>query len=131
MIRTTLSTLVLFALVAIAPASVRAQETAVRFTVTQVGDTTFSFRVGDQAWVRQGLRGIVVDPRQQDVLVARFRVTRVANGQASAVITGQTTNVTTAHSVLLEIPATPWYKERLFWLGTAAGAVIGFVIGGL
>ena len=131
MIRSTLSALTLFALVAIAPTAVRAQETAVRFTVTQVGDTTFTFRVGDQVWVRQGLRGIVVDPRQQDVLVARFRVTRVANGQANAVITGQTTNVSTSHSVLLEIPETPWYKQRLFWLGTAAGAVIGFVIGGL
>lgn len=131
MIRATLSALILVALVAIAPTAAHGQETAVRFAVTQVGDTTFSFRVGDQVWVRQGLRGIVVDPRQQDVLVARFRVTRVANGQANAVITGQTTNVSTSHSVLLEIPATPWYKQRLFWLGTAVGAVVGFVVGGL
>ena len=131
MIRATFSALALFALAAIAPVAAHGQETAVRFAVTQVGDTTFTFRLGDQTWVRQGLRGIVVDPRQQDVLVARFRVTRVANGQASAVITGQTTNVSTSHSVLLEIPATPWYKQRFFWLGTAAGAVIGFVIGGL
>ena len=88
MTRAILAALAFLTLLTTAPTTARAQETAVRFTVTQVGDTTFTFRVGDQVWVRQGLRGIVVDPRQQDVLVARFRVTRVANGQANAVITG-------------------------------------------
>ena len=131
MIRATLSALTLVALLAIAPTAVRAQETAVRFPITQVGDTTFSFRLGEHVWVRQGMRGIVVDPRQQDVLVARFRIASVANGSATAVVTGQTTSVATSHSVLLEVPTKPWYRQQSFWLGTALGAVIGFVIGGL
>ncbi len=131
MIRPILATLSLAALIAVAPSPVRAQETAVRFSVTQVGDTTFSFRVGEHLWVRPGMRGIVVDPRQQDILVARFRVSGVANGQATGVVTGQTTSVSTAHSVLLEMPSTPWYRARTFWLGTAVGAVVGFLLGSL
>jgi len=132
MIRATLSAITLAAsLFAIVPTTANAQETAVRFPITQVGDTTFSFRLGEHIWVRQGMRGIVVDPRQQDVLVARFRIASVANGSATAVVTGQTTSVATSHSVLLDVPRKPWYRERSFWLGTAVGAVIGFVIGGL
>ena len=131
MIKAFLTALTFIAALSVTPVAARAQETAVRFPVTQVGDTTFTFRVADQPWVRPGLRGIVVDPRQQDLLVARFRVTRISGGQASAVITGQTTSVSTSHSVLLEIPATPWYKQRSFWLGTVVGAAVGFVIGGL
>ena len=131
MIRAALSVLSLALLVAAAPARIGAQETAVRFSVTQVGDTTFSFRVGEHLWVRAGMRGIVVDPRQQDILVARFRVSGVASGQATAVITGQTTSVSTAHSVLLEMPSTPWYRARTFWLGTAVGAALGFLLGSL
>ena len=131
MIRATLSALSLAALFALAPSPARAQETAVRFSVTLVGDTTFAFRIGEHLWVRPGMRGIVVDPRQQDVLVARFRITDVASGQANAVITGQTTSVSTSHSVLLEIPSKPWYRQRPFWIGAAAGAVVGFLLGAL
>ena len=131
MMRAPLFALALVALLAVAPAAAPAQETAVRFPVTQVGDTTFGFRVGEHVWVRPGLRGIVVDPRQQDILVARFRITGVSSGQATAVITGQTTSVSTSHSVLLEIPKTPWYRERTFWLGTVVGAVIGFLAASL
>jgi hypothetical protein len=131
MMRAFLSTLSLAAVIGLAPGPARAQETAVRFPITQAGDTTFSFRVGEHLWVRAGMRGIVVDPRQQDVLVARFRITGLANGQANALITGQTTSVTAAHSVLLDVPSTPWYKQRTFWLGTAVGAVVGILIGAL
>ena len=131
MMRAVLSLLSLLAVLALAPGRVHAQETTVRFPVAQAGDTTFSFRLGQQQWVRAGLRGIVVDPRQQDVLVARFRIYNVAQGTAQAVITGQTTTVGTQHMVLLDIPRRPWYKERSFWLGTAVGAVAGLLIGGL
>ena len=131
MMRAFLSAVSLATLIAVAPTTAHAQETAVRFTVAQVNDTTFSFRIGEHLWVRPGMRGIVVDPRQQDVLVARFQITGVANGQATAVITGQTTSVSTSHSVLLEIPRRPWYRQRMFWLGTVAGAVIGFALGNL
>jgi hypothetical protein len=116
-------------LLALAPARSEAQETAVRFPVTEVGDTTFAFRLGDHQWVRPGLRGIVVDPRQQDVLVARFRIYGVSQGQARAVITGQTTTLSTQHMVLLDVPQVPWYRQRSFWIGTAAGAVVGFLLG--
>ncbi len=129
--RLTVSALSLITLFAIAPAAARAQETAVRFPVVDVADTTFTFRVGGQQWVRPGLRGIVVDPRQRDVLVARFRVNNVSGEIARAVITGQATSVNASHTVLLDVPQKPWYRQRTFWLGTAAGAVVGFLIGGL
>ena len=130
--RAVLSLLSLVALFSFAaPASGRAQETAVRFPVVDVGDTTFTFRIGDQRWVGTGLRGIVVDPRQRDVLVARFRVTNVAGEIARAVITGQATSVNTSHTVLLDVPRQPWYKQKSFWLGAAAGALAGFILGGL
>ena len=129
--RLSLPALSLAALFAFAPAQARAQETAVRFPITQVGDTTFSFRLGEQAWVRSGLRGIVVDPRQQDMLVARFRVIAVSGGTANAVVTGQTTSVRIQHSVLLDIPRRPWYKDRLVWIGGAVGVAVGFLLGGL
>src|SRR5688500_14864000 len=128
--RAALSLLSLVALFSFSAAPVRAQETAVRFPVVDVADTTFTFRVGGQQWVRPGLRGIVVDPRQRDVLVARFRVNTVNGEIARAVITGQATSVNSSHTVLLDVPQRPWYRQRAFWLGTAAGAVVGFLIGG-
>ena len=129
--RVVLPLLSLLALFAIAPAEVRAQETAVRFPVVDVGDTTFTFRIGSQQWVRPGLRGIVVDPRQRDVLIARFRVSALNGEIARAVITGQATSVNTSHTVLLDVPRQPWYKLKSFWLGSAVGAVAGFLLGSL
>jgi hypothetical protein len=131
MTKALLSALAFVAALSATPAIASAQETAVRFPVTQVGDTTFSFRVAEHVWVKQGMRGIVVDPRQQDVLVARFRITGVSNGQAIALITGQTTSVSTSHSVLLEVPSKPWYRERTLWLGGAIGIAVGFLLGSL
>lgn len=127
--RVALSLLSLVALFALAPLEVDAQETTVRFPVTQASDTTFLFRVGQHEWVRRGLRGIVVDPRQQDVLVARFHVISVSQGQARAVITGQTTTVGTQHMVLLDVPSLPWYKRGAFWVGAAVGAIAGMLVG--
>jgi uncharacterized membrane protein YoaK (UPF0700 family) len=70
-----------------------------------------------------------VDPRQQDMLVARFRVMSVAGDAATAVVTGQTTTLSTQHSVLLDVPRRPWYKQSLFWLGAAVGAAVGALAG--
>ena len=104
----------------------RAQESATRFEITAVGDTTFSFRVGQEfGWVRRGQRGIAVDPRRRDVLIARFRVLRVAEGQATALITGQTTTVEVTHVALLTRPHTPWYRQPTFWAGLVLGGAIG------
>lgn len=129
--RTALSLVSLIALFALAPAGVDAQETAVRFRIAEVGDTTFVFTIGEHQWVRSGLRGIVVDPRQRDVLVARFRVSSVSGGAATAAVTGQATSINTSHTVLLDVPERPWYRQGSFWLGAAIGAVAGFLVGGL
>lgn len=103
-----------------------AQESAYRFEIASVGDSTFSFSISSSnRWVRRGLRGIAVDPRRRDALVARFEVMRVGRGEAVALITGQTTRLTTDHAVLLERPRPPWYRQRSFWIGTVLGAAIG------
>lgn len=104
----------------------RAQASATRFEIVAVGDTTFTFRVGEpQDWVRRGMSGIAVDPRRRDVLIARFRVTSVRGDSATALITGQTTVVETEHVALLTRPETPWYRRRSFWIGLVAGGAIG------
>ena len=106
-----------------------AQENAVRFEITAVGDTAFLFRPGRHGWVTAGQRGIAVDPRRRDVMVARFRVVGVSDGVATAVITGQTTNIATDHVALIVQPSPQWYKRPSFWAGTVVGAIIGAVAG--
>ena len=106
-----------------------AQLRGVRFEVTAVGDTTVTFRSGNVRWVRGGNRGIAVDPRRHDALVARLRVTRVAKGTATAIVTGQTTALSTEHIVVLDEPKRPWYRARSFWGGLVAGAALGAVVG--
>lgn len=108
-----------------------AQESAVRFEISTVADSTFEFPAGRYAWVAPGIRGIAVDPRRRDALVARFRVMKVADGVATALITGETTHVTTLHVALLEEPRPRFYKRSLFWGGAALGALLGFVAGAL
>ena len=100
------------------------QRPPARFFINTVADTTFTFRVPSDPWVEPGAEGIAVDPARRDSLVARFRVSRVDWGEATAVIMGQTTAVTDAHVVLLRMPDTPWYR-RHFWIGLLTGAGIG------
>ncbi len=100
------------------------QRPPARFFINTVGDTTFTFRVPSDPWVEPGAEGIAVDPARRDSLVARFRVSRVDWGEATAVIMGQTTAVTDSHVVLLRMPDTPWYR-RHFWIGLLTGAGIG------
>ena len=102
-----------------------AQASATRFEITAVDDTTFTLRLGPHDWVRPGLRGIAVDPRRRDVLIARFRITDVREGEATALVTGQTTVVEVSHVALLTRPETPWYRQRLFWIGALLGGAIG------
>lgn len=121
--------LVLAGLTAVLPSrALEAQEASVRFEVIEAGDTTFAFPVGRHGWVIAGREGIVVDPTRRDVLVARFRVVRVGDGRAEALITGQTTRVTTDHIALLDAPVPRWWERRYFWLGAAAGGVLGAIL---
>ena len=131
MIRPLLIPLLLAPLVSLTPRSAGSQETAVRFEVSGVADSTFSFQVGRHPWVARGQRGILVDPRQRDVLVGRFRVLAVQGGLATALITGQTTAITNQFVALLTRPRTPWYRDPHFWVGAAAGGALGLMLGQL
>jgi hypothetical protein len=109
-----------------------AQETAVRFEIASAGDTTFTLVVGRHPWVRPGLYGIVVDPRQRDILIARFEIIAADSANAMGLVTGMTTRVTTDHVALLDMPpppAPPWYRRRSFWLGTLVGLAAGLGLG--
>lgn len=108
-----------------------AQETSARFEIASVGDSTFTLVVGRHPWVRPGLYGIVVDPRQRDVLIARFQIIAADSANAMGLITGMTTRVTTEHVALLDKPpppAPPWHRRRSFWLGVLFGVAAGLGI---
>ena len=116
-----------------APAAARAQasERTVRLTIIGVSDSTFSFDASNLRWIKAGERGMAVDPKRRDALVARFDVLHVENGRATALITGATTDLTTDHVVVMEVPVKPWYRSSLFWAGTMAGALLGALLGSL
>lgn len=132
LVRWVRGSLVVAAVLAVASAEGSAQETAVRFEIASAGDSTFTLVVGRHPWVRPGLYGIVVDPRQRDILVARFQIMAADSANAMALITGMTTRVTTDHVALLDRPAPPappWHKRRSFWLGVLFGLASGVGIG--
>jgi hypothetical protein len=115
---------------ACAPLRARAQETAYRFEITTVGDSTISLSTERHEWVREGQKGIAVDPMRHDALVARFVILRVdpEHKRALAIVTGQTTRLTTQHVALIARPGRKWYAQPTLWIGTAVGAVLGAVI---
>lgn len=117
------------ALVAALALPAEGQIRGVRFEVVNVGDTTVAFRAGEERWIHTGDRGIAVDPRRRDALVARLRVLRVERGTATAVVTGQTTAVTTDHIVVFQEPRRRWYASKPFWGGIVAGVALGAVVG--
>lgn len=122
----------LLAVVIAAPNGVAAQETSARFEIASAADSTFTLVVGRHPWVRPGLYGIVVDPRQRDILIARFQIIAADSANAMALVTGMTTRVTTEHVALLDRPpppAPPWHKRRSFWLGVLLGVAAGFGVG--
>lgn len=116
-------------LVAATPGVAHAQRETARFFVDSVGDSTFVFRVGGAAWLRDGSAGIAVDPGRRDARVARFRVLSVRDGRATALITGQTTFVTTEHVALVEVPRRRFWRDTRFWAGTLIGGVFGVALG--
>jgi hypothetical protein len=115
---------------ACAPLRARAQETAYRFEITTVGDSTISLSTERHEWVREGQKGIAVDPMRHDALVARFVILHVdpEHKRALAIVTGQTTRLTTQHVALIARPGRKWYAQPTLWIGTAVGAVLGAVI---
>jgi hypothetical protein len=112
------------------PARARAQETAYRFEIATVGDSTVTLSTEKHEWVRVGQKGIAVDPMRHDALVARFVILRVDAERklALAVVTGQTTHLTTAHVALIDRPGRKWFQQPTLWIGAAVGAVIGAVV---
>ena len=113
----------------VAPSRARAQETAYRFEITHVGDSTIVLSTGHYDWVRARQKGIAVDPMRHDALVARFVIMRVdrANSSAIAVVTGQTTQLTASHVALITRPGKRWYAQPMFWLGAVLGGAIGAI----
>jgi hypothetical protein len=132
LVRWTRLAVVVAALLGALPDGAGAQETSARFEIASAGDSTFTLVVGRHPWVRPGLYGIVVDPRQRDVLIARFQIIAADSANAMGLITGMTTRVTTEHVALLDKPpppVPPWHKRRSFWLGVLFGVAAGVAIG--
>ena len=109
---------------AVVSAPAAAQQRMVRFEISAVGDSTLSFRIGEMRWVRPGQVGTAIDPARRDALVARFRIVTVQEGAATALVTGQTTAVSTDHVATLEEPKRPWLRNKGFWSGLFLGAVL-------
>lgn len=118
---------ILCALLIALPAVGRAQIGSARFDIDSIGDSTVTFSVGNARWVHAGQAGLAVEPTRHDELIARLRVLHVANGRATAVITGQTSRVIEGQVALIRRPARPFYADGLFWIGAAVGAAITFV----
>lgn len=126
--RTLLALLLAAALSAAAGSDAAAQKRTARFYVDSVTDSTLVFRLGGTSdWLRPGVSGIAVDPRQRDALVARFRVISVGEERAVALVTGQTTFVTVDHVALVDEPPRRFWRESTFWVGTLLGGVVGAV----
>ncbi len=125
---TRLAALVVCALALIASGA-GAQRTAVRFEIVAVDDSTITFATGPLGWVQAGVEGVAVDPTRRDALVARYRVLHVEQGQAVALVTGQTMRVSTEHVALLDAPRTRFYRSSVFWVGTVLGLVLGGTAG--
>ena len=109
--------------------------TAVRFEIVAVGDSTFQLLAPEPRWLRDGMMGIVVDPRRRDVLVARFTLMGLRADTADALVTGQTMRITTDHVALVARPPVPQpqiirrVERRRFWTGTIVGGVLGLIFG--
>jgi hypothetical protein len=120
-----------FAAVALLAAPTRAvsQETAYRFEITLVGDSTIVLSTAHHDWVRAKQKGIAVDPMRHDALVARFVIMSVdrATSSAVAVVTGQTTQLTSNHIALITRPGKHWYAQPVFWIGAVVGGAIGAI----
>lgn len=111
------------------PTAAEAQSLLARFRIEQVKDTTIVFNIGGQHWVRAGRRGQAVDPARDDEFVAEFRVIGVQGTTAEAVITGQTRRVQPEHVAVMQPPSRPFWRQTVFWIAAAGGAIVGLVAG--
>ena len=107
---------------------VRPGEAQYRFEILRTSDSTFTFLAPAAPWLAAGQRGIVVDPRRRDALVARFQTLTKRGDTVAALVTGQTTDLSTSHVVLLPYvaPRRPGgLRQRSFWLGLLTGGALG------
>ncbi len=107
----------------VTPGGPRFPRNASRFEVLRAADSTVVFARMEAEWVAPGMVGIAVDPAHRDVLVARLEVLSVEGPMATALITGQTTMVDSAHVVLLLPPVQPMWRNKMFLRGVATGAI--------
>jgi hypothetical protein len=110
-------------------AVVEAQDIRARFEIVSPSDTGFLIVLRDANWVKPGMSGIVVDPRQGDELVGSFVVRQIESRSAIVIITGMTTGIRTYHMAVMSVPRKPWYKSSLFWIGSVLGIAAGFFAG--
>jgi hypothetical protein len=111
------------------PRLLSAQNDYTRFEILEPSDTAFTIVLGEVRWMKPGMTGIVVDPRQRDVRTATFTVSRVDGRRAVARVTGLTSGLTTFHMALVRQPRRSWLKQPFFWVGTALGLAVGFLAG--
>ncbi len=78
-----------------------------------------------ERWIRAGMYGIAVDPRRRDALVGRLYVQSRVADTAVALVTGQTTRMSTDYVAIFRRPSTPVLRQGGFWGGLAAGAAVG------
>ena len=96
-----------------------------RFTIVAVTDSTVTLIAPRERWMRRGAYGIAVDPRQRDALVGRLRVLSRAGDSTIALVTGQTTRMSTDYVAIFRRPATPTIRQRVFWGGLFTGLAAG------
>ncbi len=99
-----------------------------RFLIVAVGDSTVSLLVPGERWVRRGMYGIAVDPRRRDALVARLYVQARIADTAVALVTGQTTRMSTDYVAIFRRPSTPVLRQGGFWGGLATGFAVGAAV---
>jgi hypothetical protein len=96
---------------------------AARFSISTTNDTMVVFRPLEARWLRVGMRGHAVDPQQRDALIARLTIVSIDTGSVVAKITGQVSQVSATHVVLMVRPRVSWWHDSHFWLGAVTGIV--------
>lgn len=96
-----------------------------RFLILAVDDSTVTMLAPRDRWLRPGTYGIAVDPGRRDALVARLYVQTRNADTTVALVTGQTTRMSTDYVAIFRRPGTPVLKQGSFWGGLATGVAVG------